>query len=453
MSTHSSLARLSRHARATLAGAGGGLMSYFVGENVGALVDTSNRAVGATDVLLSSALWAGAIGATIGAAILIYENLASLRGQWHRDLLVGLPLFWFLSFLGGAAGQAFYFVAQNSVTRGIGWALMGAGVGIGIGALRRDMKQALRGALGGLMGGFIGGFIFNFLFLVSSAGGGSFGRLVGQIILGALIALLMRVVQEALKSAWLLGISTGPYEGKEYGLNTARVSVGRDSSNAISLFREPDLPAQLGALTFHRGEWFWQGEPVSINDESKTDAPLQAGDVLQLGATRFRFYTRSTKQAPTSVETPVAVESLPTPAPTPSSTSDLPLVPALSSTNVKPPSAPPTPSSTKPLAPVAAPIPAWALMQLSGELLRLPVGISDVRVGRASSNDLVLSDEGISSRHATLRVGSGGLEVVDDDSTNGTYVNGKRLAPGVAIPLKNGDTLRLGRLDFTVWRV
>ena len=103
-------------------------------------------------------------------------------------------------------------------------------------------------------------------------------RLVGQIILGALIALLMRVVQESFKSAWLLGISTGPYEGKEYALSTARVSVGRADSNAIALFREPDLPAEIGALVFTDNQWAWQGHAVPIND-----APP-----LQCAAARWR---------------------------------------------------------------------------------------------------------------------------------------------------------------------
>ena len=44
--------------------------------------------------------------------------------------------------------------------------------------------------------------------------------------------------------------------------------------------------------------------------------------------------------------------------------------------------------------------------------------------GRSPSADIVIPDAGISSRHARLRPASGGIEVTDLDSTNGTFVAG-----------------------------
>ncbi|RYG75199.1 hypothetical protein EON80_01405, partial [bacterium] len=370
---------------AALAGAGGGLLSYFAGELVWKVTDTADAPSNLLDAIFSSAVWSGAIGLTIGTAILIYSNVGSLRGQWHRDVLRGLLLFSGLSFLGGVAGQIAFTIIQNSLTRGVGWSLMGASVGVGIGLVRRDMLQAGRGAIGGAIGGFLGGFIFDGLTLISSAGNGSFSRLVGQILMGALIALLMQVVQDVLKNAWLLGISTGPYEGKEYPLNTSPVTVGREDSNAIELYRELEIPAQLGALVFQGENWSWQGDPILINGVQQSDAVLNPGDTLQMGSTKFRFQNRS-------VKSPVQTTSFPTgipPQPAPYAQQVPPAVYQPAATQPAPQYAP---TVVQP-----APTPTFALMALNGELLRLPDLSAPTNLGRSAENQIVIADAAVSS--------------------------------------------------------
>ena len=147
---------------AALAGALGGLLSFPVGEWMHRVIGMAAQTA-LWEALRDAALWSGAIGLTIGAVILIFDNARSLRGRWHRDLLLGLPLLFALSFCGGAAGQFAYGWVQNPLTRGLGWALMGLGIGAGVGALRRDAWQAARGAVGGAVGGFVGGFLFDFI--------------------------------------------------------------------------------------------------------------------------------------------------------------------------------------------------------------------------------------------------------------------------------------------------
>ena len=436
---------------AALAGAGGGLLSFPVGEIAGALTG-GNGGAPTTDIIgliVGSGLWSGAIGLTIGAAITIYDNLRSLRGQWHRDLLLALPLFFALSFAGGVSGQISYLWVQNSITRGIGWALMGAAIGVGLGLVRRDMLQAARGALGGALGGFIGGFIFDGLTSVSDAGGGSLSRFAGQIIMGALIALLMRVVQDAMKSAWLLGISSGPYEGKEYPLNTARVTLGRDDSNAIALFREESLPRKLGALVFQNQQWFWQGEAIGINGVARENAPLNAGDTLQIGATKFRFGMRSAKsgapipQPPPSVPQPATYLA---PPPTPGAVAvSAPTVIGWGDAAATVPANPATNAPT-----IRATMPNLALSSLDGKMIAIPDCERAALIGRGASNAIVIPDAGVSSRHAQLQWQNGALYFADLGSTNGSFVNGEKLAPNVARRLQVGDRLRLGKLDFVL---
>lgn len=53
---------------------------------------------------------------------------------------------------------------------------------------------------------------------------------------------------------------------------------------------------------------------------------------------------------------------------------------------------------------------------------------------------------GVSRRHAVLAVQDGGVWLKDSGSSNGTRVNGRRLAPQKAERLKAGDEIEFGRI-------
>ena len=78
-----------------------------------------------------------------------------------------------------------------------------------------------------------------------------------------------------------------------------------------------------------------------------------------------------------------------------------------------------------------------------------PLNSAPVTVGRGGQNDLVLAgDEFASARHARIEMRGDGAWVQDLDSTNGTYVNGSRVAG--AQRLDGGDVLRVGETDLLV---
>ena len=78
-----------------------------------------------------------------------------------------------------------------------------------------------------------------------------------------------------------------------------------------------------------------------------------------------------------------------------------------------------------------------------------PVDSAPLTVGRGGQNDLVLGgDDFASARHARVEVRGDGVWVQDLDSTNGTYVNGARVAG--AQRLDTGDVLRVGETDLRV---
>ena len=69
----------------------------------------------------------------------------------------------------------------------------------------------------------------------------------------------------------------------------------------------------------------------------------------------------------------------------------------------------------------------------------------EIRLGRSHENDVWVNDAEVSKFHAILRPGKKGLEITDKGSTNGTFLNDKRIETGKATTLANYDSVRLGR--------
>ena len=68
-------------------------------------------------------------------------------------------------------------------------------------------------------------------------------------------------------------------------------------------------------------------------------------------------------------------------------------------------------------------------------------------VGRAARADFIVDAALVSRFHCRLTLDAAGLGVEDLGSTNGTWVNGRKI---VHAPLSAGDTLKVGRVEFAV---
>jgi hypothetical protein len=74
----------------------------------------------------------------------------------------------------------------------------------------------------------------------------------------------------------------------------------------------------------------------------------------------------------------------------------------------------------------------------------------EVRAGRdAAQCAIVLAEPRVSSVHATVRLDNGQLLVRDENSNNGTLVNGARVSPGIWSPVPQGSILRFGPVEFS----
>lgn len=89
-------------------------------------------------------------------------------------------------------------------------------------------------------------------------------------------------------------------------------------------------------------------------------------------------------------------------------------------------------------------------VQIDEQTLPCRIGRRDPSQGHYPEVDLAEHDRGIASRHHALiqRDGGDGYAVVDLGSTNGTFVNGARLAPSAPRRLYAGDRIKIGEVEM-----
>jgi pSer/pThr/pTyr-binding forkhead associated (FHA) protein len=92
-----------------------------------------------------------------------------------------------------------------------------------------------------------------------------------------------------------------------------------------------------------------------------------------------------------------------------------------------------------------APIEAGRYLEVQGpgETLLVRLEREVTRIGRGLAADLRLDENSVSRRHAMLVSDPAGARVLDDRSSNGTFVNGRRVEQ---VDLSDGDVIVLGRV-------
>jgi pSer/pThr/pTyr-binding forkhead associated (FHA) protein len=82
-------------------------------------------------------------------------------------------------------------------------------------------------------------------------------------------------------------------------------------------------------------------------------------------------------------------------------------------------------------------------VQGSERTLVLPLGDAPVHIGRGHTSDLHLDESSVSRRHAILLSRPTGARILDESSSNGTFVNGRRIQQA---DLTDGDVIVIGRV-------
>jgi pSer/pThr/pTyr-binding forkhead associated (FHA) protein len=84
--------------------------------------------------------------------------------------------------------------------------------------------------------------------------------------------------------------------------------------------------------------------------------------------------------------------------------------------------------------------------------LKISLDAPRIVIGRGEGCEIRLPDPSVSHRHASIRQRGSDYVVVDEGSTNGTFVGPVRLSPQAPRVLRSGELLRVGRiwLELTV---
>ncbi len=77
----------------------------------------------------------------------------------------------------------------------------------------------------------------------------------------------------------------------------------------------------------------------------------------------------------------------------------------------------------------------------------IPLSGKETSIGRGKENGLVLEDHAVSRHHAKIVEEPDGHVLVDNNSANGSWVNGQRVSE---MRLKPGDQIRLGKTLFEI---
>src|SRR5215467_2666534 len=84
------------------------------------------------------------------------------------------------------------------------------------------------------------------------------------------------------------------------------------------------------------------------------------------------------------------------------------------------------------------------ITEKGGEQRRVDFDKTEVTIGRVQGNDIILPKGNVSKRHSRIVLKDGKFIIVDLKSTNGTYVNGRKISSPLVI--KPTDKIYIG--DF-----
>ena len=255
-------------------------------------------------------------------------------------------------------------------------------------------------------------------------------------------------------------------DGREYTVPDSGVTFGREIGNEI-VIASTDVSRKHAQIAPTEGAYLLTDlstNGVFVNGlRIEQSQVLGRGDVLKIGPEEFRFYADVAKAAPVAS---VPAASVPPPAPVaPAPVADtvppvrfslgmevieledaivaatVPSAPPVAAPAAKPPAVPPAaaPSAAQPVQPAAAaqPIPSApstppiATLEIINEGpmkgRKFEIFSALTNIGRGAHNDIVISDESLSGSHAKILKRDGAWWVVDQGSTNGTYVGGRRV--------------------------
>lgn len=251
---------------------------------------------------LSTALWSAIIALFIGLFLGIGEGVFyGSKEKTVKYALIGAGVSTVIGLISGFLAQWMYSeMLTNSSSdiaaafvRGLGWAVMGLGIGAAGGLIKPEKKRILYCSLGGLIGGFLGGFLFNYVFEIIP--NDIVARGIAIVVMGLLIGFGIGLLEQFAKQAWLKVIR-GEFEGKEYLVFAGTTSIGNNSKNTIVLFKDKLVGPHHCDIKLDGSKYVLTdcGTPMGtvVNGNKITRHILRKGDAIAIGNSVLVFNTK-----------------------------------------------------------------------------------------------------------------------------------------------------------------
>ena len=233
-------------------------------------------------------------------------------------------------------------------------------------------------------------------------------------------------------------------DGREYTIVTASLVLGREAGCDVVVPGKDVSRRHAEIVASPKGYLLVDSSTngVFVNDEKIQGQHLLArGDVIRIGEESFRFYSEQAAPAP-APSAPAAAPAAPSPPPAAAA--------RLQNTSFGMPATPrptsPVPNPAAAAATSGAPLANFLVRSGLSKGQRLIVKTPIANIGRADYNDLVLTDESVSTSHAKLQRREGVWTLVDLESTNGTFVDGERISTDT--PIAPGTMVRFGDVQL-----
>jgi len=188
---------------------------------------------------LSDIIWSGFAGLGIAIGLIIIQTIY-LKKKFFFSSLIKYSL---IGFITGAIGWflgllLLYLIIDDFIRiyMVICWGIFGLGLGLGVSFYIPNYPK-IRAMLAGLFGGVIGGLISYFLPFSSAI-----GVWLGDAFVGFTIALMISLVEEAMREAWITVI-WNPKETRNIGLGQKPILFG--STNEADIY----IPVKSGCLS------------------------------------------------------------------------------------------------------------------------------------------------------------------------------------------------------------
>lgn len=251
---------------------------------------------------ISTAIWSGFLALFIGLFLGLGEGIFyGSKEKAFKYAAIGAGVSLGLGFISGYLAQWMYasMLGEDpsdiaaAFVRGLGWAIMGLGIGVAVGLIKPEKKRMLYCALGGLAGGFLGGFLFNYVCDVIP--NDVVARGVAIVIMGLLIGLGVGLLEQFAKQAWLKVIR-GEFEGKEYLVFAGTTSIGNNGKNTIVLFKDKLVGPHHCDIVLEGSKYVLHdcGTPMGtvVNGMRTTRHILRQGDAIAIGNSVLVFNTK-----------------------------------------------------------------------------------------------------------------------------------------------------------------